>query len=204
MLLNIIQWVLQYPVHILSWKQNSVTKKHRFSYPEKRFFKVFSEWICTNRQSGILIHVAQYNSVSSTISSTYFVLKTKFSHKKTQIFVWAEKRFFKVFSEWICTNRQSGILIHVAQYNSVSSTISSTYFVLKTKFSHKKHRFSYPEKRFFKVFSEWICTNRQSGILIHVAQYNSVSSTISSTYFVLKTKFSHKKTQIFVSWKKVF
>ena len=93
MLLNIIQWVLQYPVHILSWKQNSVSKKHRFSYPEKRFFKVFSEWICTNRQSGILIHVAQYNSVSSTISSTYFVVKTKFSHKKTQILIWAKMVF---------------------------------------------------------------------------------------------------------------
>ena len=115
MLLNRSQWVLQYPVHILSWKQNSVTKKHRFSYPEKRFFKVFSEWICTNRHSGILIHVAQYNSVSSTISSTYFVVENKIKSQKNTDFNMSENGFFKVFSEWICTNRQSGILIHVAQ-----------------------------------------------------------------------------------------
>ena len=97
MLLNIIQWVLQYPVHILSWKQNSVTKKHRFSYPEKRFFKVFSEWICTNRQSGILIHVAQYNSVSSTISSTYFVVENKIQSQKNTDFRILKKGFLKYF-----------------------------------------------------------------------------------------------------------
>ena len=149
MLLNIIQWVLQYPVHILSWKQNSVTKKHRFSYPEKRFFKVFSEWICTNRQSGILIHVAQYNSVSSTISSTYFVFKTKFSQKKTQIFVSWKTGFLKYFLNGSAQIDNSGILIHVAQYNSVSSTISSTYFVLKTKFSHKKTQIFVSWKKVF-------------------------------------------------------
>ena len=138
MLLNTIQWVLQHQVHILIVKQNLVIKKHKFSYAEKRFFKVFCEWICTNRHSGILIHVTQYNSVSSTTSSTYFYCETKFSHKKTQVFVCWKKGFLKYFVNGSAQIDILVFLIHVTQYNSVSSTTSSTYFYCETKFSHKK------------------------------------------------------------------
>ena len=97
MWLNTIRWVLQHPIHIFCVNQNSVIEKHRFSCAQEKVFKVFCEWICTNRHSGVLIHVTQYNSVSSTTSNTYFLCKSKFSHRKTQIFVCSRKGFLKYF-----------------------------------------------------------------------------------------------------------
>ena len=167
------QWVRQHRINIFFVKRQIwIIKKHRFLISAwKGFLKYFVNESALNRHSGDLNPCYRYRSRWVLQHPIHFfcVKREIWDHKETEIFDMSEEGFLKVFCEWIRTNRYSDVLMHLTEVElNEFDNIEYIFFVSGKYWIIKKHNFWYQRGRFFKVFCEWICTNRHSGDLIHV------------------------------------